>query len=534
MSREVGREIAFSEWRSRLRQVSGATLALVVTGTSGRIITSLTQMVIAHEFGVSIFSDAYFATQSIPELFADLIAVSFSMIFIPMFAEYRITQGEDEAWKFASSFILLSAIVSLFLASIVAVCSPFLISVIAPGFHRPTRQIAIKLLRIMALSIILLGLKAGTRGLLHSHREFIVPELARIAYNCVLFGVAWILSNRFGVSVLAWGIVFAAIIQLTIQFLGAAKQGILKLGWVLDHPGTRKAAKQLVPFLIAISGMRIVFFLDMMVASGLSEGNIAALNYAIRISLLPIGIFVLPLRTVIFPTLSDLAAQTRLQRLAETTLSGLRVLLFIIIPACVGLTALRVPLIRLLFERGAFDSLATLSTSEALSCYAAGVPAMAGIFFLGSVYFSLGDPLTVVKLNVVNWCTNLLLNLILSRYLGHNGIALATAISATFTMILMTYFLKKDKLKSLGVGPLLNSACKIAFASVLMGFLLMTVPDRLNDVLIRLQLEYQFLQVTILILVGASAYLIGALLLRIDELVMLTAAFSRLFRVRSV
>jgi putative peptidoglycan lipid II flippase len=528
----MDRGVAFSSWRSRFERVSGATLALVVTGTLGRVITLLTQMVIAREFGVSMFSDAYFAMAIVPELFVSFIAVGFSTIFIPMFAEYRITQGEHEAWRFASSFLFLSTIVSLFLAAVTAVCSPFLVSVLTPGFHGPARQIAVTLLRIMAFSIIFLGLDAGMFGLLNSHREFIIPEFARVTYNCVLLGVAWTLSSRFGVSVLAWGTVLAGVIRMTIQFLGAAKQGVLKLVWAFDHPGTRRAAKQLIPFVIAISGVEIIFVLDRMVASGLSEGSIAALNYASRIILLPIGIFALPLRTTLYPTLSDFAAQSRLHELAETTLSGLKVLLFIIIPACVGLAALRVPLTRLLFERGAFDRLATLATGEALICYASGVPAFAAIFFLNNAYFSLGDPSTLVKLNIVGWSTNLFLNLILSRYLGHQGIALATSISATLIVTLMIFFLKQDKLKSLSVKSLLDSVYKTVFVSALMGLPLLLLPDKLNSVLIQLQLDYQFLQVAILISIGASTYLIAARLLRIDELIMLTTAFRKLFRVR--
>jgi putative peptidoglycan lipid II flippase len=528
----MDRGVAFSSWRSRFEQVSGATLALVVTGTLARIITLLTQMVIADEFGVSTSSDAYFAMEKVPELFVAFIAVGFSTVFIPMFAEYRTTQGEDEAWKFASSFFFLSTIVSLFLAAIAVVCSPLLVRVMAPGFQGSTRQIAVALLRIMALSIIFLGPDAGLFGLLNSHREFIIPELARVTYNCVLFGVAWTLSSRFGVYVLAWGIALAAVIRMTIQFLGAAKRGVLKLVWTFDHPGTRRAAKQLIPFVIAMSGVEIVFVLDRMVASGLPEGSIAALNYASRIILLPIGIFALPLRTTFYPTLSDLAVRRHLQELAETTLTGLKVLLFIVIPACVGLAALRVPLTRLLFERGAFDSLATLATSEALICYAGAVPAIAVVFFLNNVYFSLGDPFTLVKLNVVGWITNLCLNVVLSRYLGHQGIALATSISATLTMTLMILLLKQDKLASLSVKSLLDSVSKMVFVSALMGLPLVLLPEKLNGVLIQLQLDYQFLQVAILILIGASTYLMVARLFRIDELVTLTTAFRKLFRVR--
>jgi len=401
---------------------------------------------------------------------------------------------------------------------IAVACSPHLVSILAPGFPGPTRQIAITLLRIMALSIIFFGLDAGMLGLLHSHREFIIPELARMTYNLVLLGVAFALSSRFGVIVLAWGIVAAALIRMTIQSIGAVKRGAFKPVLALFHPGTGRAAKLLIPFVIAISGMQIIFVLDRMVASGLAEGSVAALNYAGRIILIPVGIFVLPLRTILYPTLSDFAVKSQINELAETTLAGIKILLFIVIPACVGLVALRIPLISLLFERGAFDHLATLATSEVLIFYAAGVPAIAGIFFLTNVYFSLGDPYTLIKLNLVNWSTNLILNLILGRYLDHRGIALATAISTTLTVILMLFIMKRYRLKHLDVRSLMNSLCKIVSISAVMGFVLILLPRWLNYILVQLRLNYQFFQVLLLTLIGAATYLTSAYILRIDEL----------------
>jgi len=520
--------VTSSGWRSRFRQVSGATLALIFTGTLTRVITLLTQIVIAREFGLGVFSDAYFATENIPELFIDFVAISFSMVFIPMFTRYRVTGEENEAWKFASSFFFLSALVSMTFAMITAAGAPILVSLMAPGFRGLAKQTAITLVRIMSLSIVFFGLDAGMRGLLQSHREFIIPELARVAYNSTLFAFALTLSSRFGVLVLAWGIVFGAVLQTAIQFLGALRQGVLKLVWAFDYAGTKRAARQLLPFLIAISGIKIIFVLDRMMASGLAEGSVAALNYGSRIILLPVGLFALPLQTTLYPGLSALAARSQLREHAETTLTGLKVLLFIVIPACVGLVALNVPLTRLFFERGAFDRLATLATSKALICYAGGVPAIAMIVVLNNVYLSLGDALSLAKLNIFGWLTNLFLSLVLRQYLGHYGIALATSISVTLTMALMMYFLKQRQLKSLNVKSLLNSVYRITFVSAVMGLLLMWLLDMSNHILVQVPLYYQFLQVAILILIGASTYLIVGRWLKLDELMTLAAAFRRL------
>ncbi|MDX1524250.1 MAG: lipid II flippase MurJ, partial [Anaerolineae bacterium] len=198
---------ADSGWQLRFQQVSGATLALIITGTLARVITLLTQMVIAREFGISILSDAFFVAQNVPELFYEFLAAGFSLVFIPLFAKYRLSQGKEEAWRFASGFLYLSGLVSLVLAVITAAGSSFVVGLLAPGFDDSARQVADMLVRIMALSIIFLGLEAGLRGLLHSYRDFIIPEIARLVFNGVLFGIAWSLSRQFGVLILGWGVV---------------------------------------------------------------------------------------------------------------------------------------------------------------------------------------------------------------------------------------------------------------------------------------------------------------------------------------
>lgn len=528
----MDREVIVSGRGSRLQHVPGLTLLLAVTGTLGRVITLITQTIIARELGLSTLSDAYFAVEKVPELLISFVAAGFGATFIPMFAEYRIGQGEDEAWKFASSFLFLSLIVSLSFTLVAVLCASALVSVIAPGFQGAAREIAVRLLRVMALSTMFLGLNAGLMGLLQSYGEFIVPEAGRIAYNCVLLGAAWSLSRGLGVSALAWGTVLAATIWLVIQIVGVVRRGALKLVWVFDHPGTRRAVKQLLPFVIAISGVEITLMLDRMVASGLSAGSIAALNYASRIVLLPVGLFAIPLRTAFYPTLSRLAARRQLPELAETTLSGLRMLLFIVIPAAVGLGALRVPVTRLLFERGAFDSLATQQTSEALICYALGVPAVSAIFFLTSVYLSLGDARTPVKFHAVGWSMNVILNLLLSRHWGHQGVAIATAISTNLTVILLVFFLKRHQLRSFGMESLLLSLSKTLLVSVLMGSLLLFLPGRLNTLLTHSRLDLQSLQVAILILVGALTYLATASLLGADELVTLRGTLRSFLKAR--
>ena len=512
----------------RLRQVSGATLIMVLTGLLTRALTVITQIVIADQFGASIFTDAYFVTETIPDLFIALVAGGLAMTFIPTFTRHQINQGDDEAWHFAGSFLLVTTLFSVVVAGIAIVAAPILVTLIAPGFQGEVRDVTITLFRIISATMFFLGLDAGLRGLLHAHREFVVPDLARFVYNFMLLFFAWTLSDRLGIYALGWGLVTGSVVLILIQGWSAVKLGLFKRRWRINHPATTKIARQLFPILVAMAWPSTIVLLDRIVASNLTVGSMTALSYASRIILLPVGIFVIPLKTALYPTFSTLVVNQDMDSFAEKVVSGLRLLLFVVIPACVGLVALDIPFIKLLFERGAFDSLATLATSEALTFYAMGVPALAIVFFMEGVYFSLGTLTKLITLNIVSWVCNLTLNVILSRTMGHSGIALATAISSTLMALLMIFELRRAHCPSLSIKRLGQTVFNVSLLSALMGGGILWLTHNLGNMISGPHLVHQVFSLGLFIACGMVIFLATALLFRLDELFMLVKSVRKL------
>jgi putative peptidoglycan lipid II flippase len=513
--------------RSRLQRLSGATAALVIFGGVTRLLTLLTQIVIAREFGLSIAADAYFITENIPELFLEFIAIGFSLVFIPMFTAYRRREGEESARRFASGFFLLATAVSLLYAVGISIGATPLVRLLAPGFSAPAQELAVRLIRIMSLAILFFGLGGSLRGLLHANLEFVVPEAARVGLNCTLFLAACLLAARYGVVVLAWGIVFGALVQLLVQLWGAWRCGALELTWRVGHPGIRRAAGRMPPFILAIIGINIMFLIDRIVASRLDAGAVSALNFASRIILLPVGLVALPLRTTLYPRLARLAADKRLPEAAELLQTCLQVLLFIIVPACVGLVVLNKPVTQLLFERGAFDRAATLATGTAVTAYAIGVPAIGMIFLLNNLFLTLDMPYTLVLINGVMWVVNIGLSLLFSRYWGHMGIALSTSAATTLGMVVMILSLRFGHLPGLDGRLLAVSAGKIIAIALFMGLLL-----RLIGIAVPLQPVDTGLSLGLLIcmfsVIGLIVYIMVGRWLRWEEWSLLQTVFREM------
>jgi putative peptidoglycan lipid II flippase len=513
-----------------------ATLNLSLAILLTRVVGFATQVVIAHRFGASTHADAYFAAENVVFLLSDFVVVGFGAAFIPLWMEYQVRSGQREAQAFANSFISLATGATIVLALVIALAAPILIRLVAPGFSGLTAQMTTRLLVTMAPAVALLGLTAGCTGLLEAHRRFVLPELSRVAYRVVILIAALVLSSGLGVMALAWGTLAGALVRLMVQLPNALKVRTIRLTHRVGHPGVRRALKRALPIFIAFAGLRVSMLLGNAVASYLPEGAVSGLTFASRVMLLPVGLLALPLRTTIFPTLSHQVAADQLEVVGKTAMSGLRMLSFVTLPVCVGILLLRVPLIQLLFQRGAFDSAATQTTASVLGWLSLGLPAIGGMLVVNSVYFSLGEPNTLVRLNLLCWASTLALSLALVGRLGSGGIGLSISLAMSLTFVLAVTNLKR-RLPALNIRSLGKTVLKALGAAGCMAGLLLglwaLLPSHFSD--LKAATAMQLLIILLVsAVVGAGAYGLAALALRVEEAQVVVRALRQWSPLRSL
>jgi putative peptidoglycan lipid II flippase len=513
----------------------GAALSLSMATLLTRAATFIIQIAIALLFGASAHADAYFAAENVLLLVGNFVVIGFGAAFIPLWMEYQIRHSEGEAHTFANAFITLATGATIFLALAIALAAPVLMRLVAPGFSRQTSETATQLLATMAPAVALLGLTAGCTGLLEAHRRFVLPELSRVAYRVVILIAAVTLSGCLGVMALAWGTLAGSLVRLMVQLPNALKFRTFRLTHQVDHQGVRRALKRALPIFIAFAGLRVSMLLGNAVASWLPEGAVSGLTYAGRVMLLPVGLLALPLRTTIFPTLSQHVAEGRLEIVGETAMKGLRTLIFVTVPVCAGLVLLRAPLIQLLFQRGEFDTAATHMTAGALGWYALGLPAIGGMLIVNSIYFALGNPIALAKFNLIYWTISLGLSLALVRPLGLNGIALSISLSTTVIYALAVLALK-PRLPGMRIGQLGKTILKACTAAGWMTALLLGLWALLPGQFSALNPETTVQSLIILLVsgvVGAGAYGVTALALQMEEAQAILKALWRRLRLRS-
>lgn len=436
---------------------------------SSRILGFARDMVLARLFGATPAADAFYVAFRIPSLLRELFAEgSMSSAFIPVFTEYRMLRSKQEAWELASAvFTTLLTIVTL--VTVVGILiAPWLVQLLAPGFDANPEKVVLTTLlaRVMFPYLLFISLAALAMGILNSVRAFAAPAFSPLFLNIFMIGSALFVSPYLAepITGVAIGVVAGGAAQFAMQLPSLKLRGLLfGFRWQWGHPGLRRIGKLMVPSLLGLSVTQINLTVSTILSSFFAGGP-TYLFYGMRLIQFPLGIFGVALATAILPTLSAQAARGALDELRTTFGFGLRMILFIILPAMLGLILLRQPIVHLFFEHGTFTAHDTAETSLAVLCYAVGLWAFGGVRIIVSAFYSLQDTRTPAISAAIAVAANLLFSLLLMSSLGAAGLALATALAAMVNGGILVAVLHR-RLGGVDWGSVGRSSLRVLIAS---------------------------------------------------------------------
>ena len=449
--------------------VSGMTLV-------SRVFGFFRDMVFAMAFGSSPSADAFFVAFRIPNMQRRILAEgAMTAAFIPVFTETLTKKGESVAWKLAANLFNILILVLSSASLLILIFSPAVITVFAPGFiDEPGKfELTVKLTRCMAPYLFFIGLAAFCMGILNTLKVFALPAAAPISQNISMILSVLFISPLMDEPIigLAIGVVVGGALQLLIQLPAVLKKGMhFEKTLNFKQKEVFKIVRLMGPVILGLAVYELNIMIDTLIASLLPGGSISYLYYGNRLVQLPLGIFAVALGVALLPTLSSQAAKGNLKELVQTLGFSIRLILFITIPATVGLIILREPIINSLWERGEFLASTTDGTAIALLYYSIGLCAYSGIKIIAPAFYSLQDTKTPAKIGIYSMILNTVLNLILMGPLQHGGLALATSIAALFNVALLIYYLRK-RLGLMGGRKILRSTIKMAFAALAMGII---------------------------------------------------------------
>ncbi|HSB51933.1 MAG TPA: murein biosynthesis integral membrane protein MurJ [Dissulfurispiraceae bacterium] len=481
-------------------RIAKAAGAISIATLISRILGYIKDMILARYFGATGTSDVFFVAFRIPNLLRELFAEgSMSSAFIPVLTEYRTRQGEEEANRLVRSTLLFILIFAGAVCVAGTVFAPTIVTAIAPGFVGDTPKFfqAVLLTRIMFPFLLFISLAAAVMGSLNTRGVFFVPALAPAMLNVVIIVCVVSLAGRFAepIVAVAIGVTLGGLVQWLFQMPAFFRKGYRLSGnrppgytsrepdeltqpsgltgmaessRRLWHPGLRKIGLLVIPSTAGLAVAQVNIFVGTILASYLPEGSITYLYYSMRLIQFPIGVFGVAMGMAALPALSQHAARGELDKLKEDFSFSLRLLFFITVPAMAGLIALREPIVNTLFQRGRFDYIATIGTSEALMYYSLGIWAIVGVRLVTASFYSLQDTKTPVKVAVISVAVNIILSLLLMKPMRHSGLALATAAASSCNFVLLFIFLRK-RMGGVGSRAIVSSFAKTAVASMVMG-----------------------------------------------------------------
>lgn len=428
------------------------------------------EVFISYYYGATNISDAYFISLTIPVVIFSFIGTSVTTGYIPMYSNISKEVNERESYRFTNILITTTLLICTILVFVVQIFTEPIVKTFASGFQGDTLELSILFTRVTIFGIYFSGMIFIINGFLQIKDKFIVPALLGFVYNIAII-ISVHLSTKIDIIALSYGLVFSSFIQLMILILFIRKEGFsVKIITDFKNGYLLKFAKITFPLIFGISITQINVLVDKTLASRIAVGGISALNYADRLNSFILSTVVMSITVVIYPMMSRVVTNNDIASLKKIISESVVTISVLLIPSTIGAIYFSRELVDILFARGAFDTNALGLTSSALMFYAIGMLGMGLREVLSRVFYSMQDTKTPVKNATIGMLINIILNIILSRYLGIGGLALATSIAATFTTILLFISLRK-KIGGFGLKEISISIVKVIFASLTMGAL---------------------------------------------------------------
>jgi putative peptidoglycan lipid II flippase len=444
--------------------VGGATLL-------SRTLGFVRDMVFAWLFGAGMVADAFFAAFRVPSTLRELLGEgALSAAFIPAFTRTASRDGRAAAWELTSKVMGTLLLILVVVTAAGIVLAPWIAQGIAFGFGRVPGKLALTttLLRIMFPYILVVALAALFMATLNSLGHFLTPALSPTVLNLVIIAMALLVASGSSTPVIpiAVAVVVGGVGQLAIQIPAALAHGWQPSIRVAPRdPAVREIGRLMLPGVAGLAVTQVNVFVGTLLASLLQEGSVAAIGYAFRLVQYPIGVVGVSIATGALPVMSRAVAQDAAGDLKHALRDSLRLGVFLALPATVGLIVFAVPIVAILFERGAFTRSATILTASILSAFALGLVFYIANRILAPAFYAMRDTWTPMITGMVSVGVNIAASIALMGPLGAVGLGLATAVASASNCVQLVFRLR-GRIGALGGRAVLGAAGRVALACV--------------------------------------------------------------------
>ncbi|MCA1591317.1 MAG: murein biosynthesis integral membrane protein MurJ [Acidobacteria bacterium] len=414
----------------RERKATSTTRGAFFVGAGillSRIIGLLRQRIFAQYFGLSAAGDAFTAAFRIPNFLQNVFGEgALSASFIPVYAGLLSRDENEEAGRVAGAVFTILALVTSLLVLAGVLAAPYLIAVIAPGFHDEKRELTIRLVKILFPGAGLLVLSAWCLGVLNSHRRFFLSYTAPVIWNVAMIVAlsvyGWRLDKFPLAEVLAWASVIGSGLQFAVQ-LPTVLRLVKRLRPSLDFvsASVRTVIRNFMPVFTSRGVVQISAYVDSLLASLLGDGAVQALGYTQSLYTLPVSLFGMSVSAAELPEMSSATGtkEAVAEQLRRRLDAGLRQIAVYIVPSAMGFLALGNVMVGALYRTGEFKETDVPYVWGILAGAAVGLLASTLGRLYASTYYALHDTRTPLRYAVVRVFLTTVLGYLFARTLPH-------------------------------------------------------------------------------------------------------------------
>ena len=498
-----------------------------LTGLS-RIAGLVREVVASSYFGTSGRFSAFTLAFQVPNLVRALVAdAALSSAFVPVFTELLEKRRRQEAFALAGALFGLILVALGTITVVFILVAPWLIPVFTGSTFSPELDdLTVGLSQVLFPIVVLLGLNGLVVGILQSYEHFTIPALAPVVWNLVIIAALVIGHHTqegtdqfyaYAIGVVAGTAVQFAMCLPVLRTVGFR----LRVSFRFDDPRIRHVLVLMWPVTIGLGVINFDLVINSVLGTLVSDQAPSAIDRAFRLYMLPQGIFSVAIATVLFPSLSRLAARRDRRGLRAASGTGVRQIALTLIPAAVITAVLAEPLTRLVYQRGEFSSESTHLVSTALFWFAFSLPFAGANLLLTRTFFSLQRPWIPTRLAVLSLVVNTIVSLALYRPFGIAGPVIGTAVASAVMAALQTQGLRV-LLRGFEVARTLHASLTMLIASIPLGVVSYGVWFGLDSALGR-SLGAQVVSVGCALGLGSLVYVAAVLVLRVPEATQIAA-----------
>lgn len=530
-------KLPLTEQKQNKGTIAKSAASVGIAVMCSRVLGLIREQVFAGLFGAGFVYDAFVVAFRIPNLLRDLFAEgALSAAFVTVFSSYDKQRTQDETWQLAANVLNFVLILLCTITLLMIFFAGEIVSLLAPDFSLidGKTELTILLTRIMLPFLVFISLSAVVMGILNTKGRFFIPAIASSFFNLgsIVGGTALaFILPRYGqpaIVGMAIGTLIGGLLQFSIQIPSLYRTGFRYTPTVrFTDPGLRRILRLMIPATVGLSATQINLFINTNFAASCPEGSVSWLYYAFRLVQLPIGIFGVALSIAMLPVLAKQAADKDIGAMKDTMVSSLTMVFALTVPATAGLIILAQPIIRVIFEHGAFTSVDTHATAETLSLYAIGLFAYSANKVLVPAFYALDKTKYPVIASFLAIFFNIVIIKLSIDAFQHKAIALSTSCTMLINFLFLMVVLYKC-LRGYSIRYLLKGFLKIGFATLALSAVLLLGRSLLANWLTGTIIQ----QVTALFFVifsGVVLYTIILDKLRLTELNILTEKMKSKF-----